>query len=111
MRTLMFFAALLLLAGPASAADHLFTATAAGGFFCAMDWLQPGLLCGAGFVAWTLNTLSAGGGGLLLIPAVTALTGSAAVELMANPARILAFRRDVDVEASRRPGERRSACA
>ena len=31
MRTLMFFAALLLLAGPASAADHLFTATAAGG--------------------------------------------------------------------------------
>ena len=31
MRTLLFFAALLLLAGPASAADHLFTATAAGG--------------------------------------------------------------------------------
>ncbi|MEI9428207.1 sulfite exporter TauE/SafE family protein [Mesorhizobium sp. Cs1299R1N3] len=68
-----------------------------------MDWLQLILLCGAGFMAWTLNTLSAGGGGLMLIPAVTFLTGSAAVapvititELMGNPARILAFRRDVD---------------
>lgn len=47
--------------------------------------------------------MSAGGGGLLLIPAVTFLTGSAAVapvititELMGNPARILAFRRDID---------------
>lgn len=74
-----------------------------GRVFWPMDWLQLGLLCGAGFLAWTLNTLSAGGAGLLLIPAVTFLTGSAAVapvitltELMANPARILAFRRDVD---------------
>lgn len=43
-------------------------------FFYSTDWLQLGLLCGAGFLAWTLNTLSAGGG-LLLIPAVTFLTG------------------------------------
>jgi uncharacterized membrane protein YfcA len=68
-----------------------------------MDWVQLGLLGCAGFVAWTLNTLSAGGGGLLQIPAVTFLTGTAAVapiitltEFMGSPARIVAFRRDVD---------------
>nr|WP_292656782.1 sulfite exporter TauE/SafE family protein [Mesorhizobium sp.] len=68
-----------------------------------MDWVQLCLLSVAGFLTWALNTISAGGGGLLLIPAVTFLTGSAAVapvitltELIGNPVRILAFRRDVD---------------
>jgi len=68
-----------------------------------MDWIRLGLLALAGFVTWTLNTLSAGGGGLLLIPAVTFITGSAAAapvitltELIGNPVRALAFRRDID---------------
>ncbi|MER8887774.1 sulfite exporter TauE/SafE family protein [Mesorhizobium sp. M0816] len=68
-----------------------------------MDWVRLGLLALAGFLTWTLNTLSAGGGGLLLIPAVTFITGSAAVapvitltELIGNPIRALAFRRDID---------------
>ncbi|MET3591187.1 hypothetical protein ABID26_000566 [Mesorhizobium shonense] len=42
MRTLVFFATLSLLAGPASASDHLFTAVGAGGLTTASQPFQNG---------------------------------------------------------------------
>ena len=42
MRTLFFIAAFSLLAGPASAADHLFTATSAGGLTTSSQPFQNG---------------------------------------------------------------------
>lgn len=43
MRALIVFAAFSLLAGPASAADHLFTATAAGGLTTSSQPFQNGI--------------------------------------------------------------------
>ena len=66
------------------------------------EYIAYGLLFVAGFTAWTISTLSAGGGELLLVPVITFITGqgpapiATITNLTAEPARILAFRRDVD---------------
>lgn len=61
------------------------------------------LLALGGFAAWTLSTVAAGGGAILLIPFVSFLVGPQAVapvvtltSLIGGPARIYVFWRDVD---------------
>jgi uncharacterized protein len=56
------------------------------------------LLAAAGFIAWLISTVSAGGGGLLLIPVISFLIGSQAVApvvtmttLFGGPSRVYLF--------------------
>ena len=66
-----------------------------------------GGICAGTNVAWTISTLSAGGGELLLVPVTTFITGqgpapiATITNLTAEPARILAFRRNVDLTIER----------
>jgi uncharacterized protein len=62
----------------------------------------------AGFIAWIVSTLAAGGGALLLVPIVTFLLGAAAVApvvtlttLIAEPGRVWLFRERIRWEVVR----------
>jgi uncharacterized protein len=61
------------------------------------------LLAAAGFVAWLVSTLAAGGGGMLLLPVVAYLIGPKAVapvlalgSFFSGPARIFIFWRHIE---------------